>query len=237
MTSSAMGVTLPAATAAFACPGHQRVGIRSQPLPTTSMSRKASHEMAMLLSAARLHPTEFGGLGRPMQLRERAKAPFRRSGHDREKRLRPSDQDHGNQETPGLRADLGWEPAAERQSSQVERTPMSKSILVPLSWRALGILLAFPAILPEGVRTSAHARSFTVMSPGLGDGALPSPRNAASAGDCGGENVSPALAWSDAPEAAKSYAVVLFDPDGGKGFRELIDRMTLTLGPGSAESP
>lgn len=34
-------------------------------------------------------------------------------------------------------------------------------------------------------------------------------------GQCGGGNVSPALAWSGAPAATKSYVITLFDPDAG----------------------
>jgi hypothetical protein len=41
---------------------------------------------------------------------------------------------------------------------------------------------------------------------------------------CGGENRSPALAWSGAPKATESYAVTMFDPDanGGRGFRHWL---------------
>jgi Raf kinase inhibitor-like YbhB/YbcL family protein len=35
--------------------------------------------------------------------------------------------------------------------------------------------------------------------------------------ECGGQNVSPPLAWSNPPANTKSFAIVLYDPDGGRG--------------------
>lgn len=40
----------------------------------------------------------------------------------------------------------------------------------------------------------------------------------AAEGICGGQNVSPAVAWSDVPKGTRSIAIVLVDPDGAKGL-------------------
>ncbi|PRZ47403.1 hypothetical protein BX589_13056 [Paraburkholderia fungorum] len=62
------------------------------------------------------------------------------------------------------------------------------------------------------------ADGFAVSSPGLADGGTLDSSHAASANNCGGGNVSPALQWRNAPAGTKSYAVTLFDPDGAKGL-------------------
>ncbi|HEY3919558.1 MAG TPA: YbhB/YbcL family Raf kinase inhibitor-like protein [Stellaceae bacterium] len=42
-------------------------------------------------------------------------------------------------------------------------------------------------------------------------------RGASAPTDCGGGNVSPPIAWSNVPAGTKSFALVVFDPDGAKG--------------------
>jgi Raf kinase inhibitor-like YbhB/YbcL family protein len=42
-------------------------------------------------------------------------------------------------------------------------------------------------------------------------------RGATEPTDCGGDNVSPPLAWANVPARTKSFALVIFDPDGAKG--------------------
>jgi hypothetical protein len=101
---------------------------------------------------------------------------------------------------------------------------MSKRKAIPLTPRPaatvanLLILLIFLTFSVESAMTrAATTSSFAVTSPGLEDGALLARRHAG-AGDCGGENISPALAWSGVPRGVKSFAIVVYDPDGGKGL-------------------
>ena len=76
------------------------------------------------------------------------------------------------------------------------------------------------ALLASFVWSSAMAQSptaFTVTSPAFEDGGLLSKRNGG-AGDCGGENISPPIAWRNVPQGAKSFAIIMYDPDGQKGL-------------------
>lgn len=51
----------------------------------------------------------------------------------------------------------------------------------------------------------------------LNNGVIPS-LHGGTAGDCGGQGVSPQIAWSKLPAGSKSIAVLAFDPDGAKGL-------------------
>jgi phosphatidylethanolamine-binding protein (PEBP) family uncharacterized protein len=93
---------------------------------------------------------------------------------------------------------------------------------------------------------AVHARAaevFVVTSPGLADGGTLDSSHAASANNCGGGNVSPALQWRNAPAGTKSYAVTLFDPDGGKGLGIVhwvlygVAPSTTSLGAGGSQPP
>jgi Raf kinase inhibitor-like YbhB/YbcL family protein len=84
-------------------------------------------------------------------------------------------------------------------------------------YRFIAGLLAMTA-LPQG----AHAAEpFTLTSAAFADGGVVPKKYAGYHPDrqppCGGENVSPPLAWSNAPAATKSFAIVMQDPDGGRG--------------------
>lgn len=85
---------------------------------------------------------------------------------------------------------------------------------------------------------AAPAAAMTVTSAQLAEGGTV-PRAQVYA-RCGGGNVSPALAWSGAPAATRSYAVTVFDPDAGDGgwwhwivFAIPADRHALARGAGA----
>ncbi|MFJ3824192.1 YbhB/YbcL family Raf kinase inhibitor-like protein [Streptomyces nodosus] len=66
-----------------------------------------------------------------------------------------------------------------------------------------------------------EAADFTVTSTTVRDGAAwPPEQHSGLFGVPGGEDVSPQLSWSGAPEGTKSYAVTVYDPDAptGSGF-------------------
>jgi Raf kinase inhibitor-like YbhB/YbcL family protein len=69
-----------------------------------------------------------------------------------------------------------------------------------------------------GVGRAAPA-PFMVTSSSFSDGGMLTKKNAADdpMRMCGGENVSPALAWANAPAKTKSFVVLMFDPDGRLG--------------------
>jgi Raf kinase inhibitor-like YbhB/YbcL family protein len=61
---------------------------------------------------------------------------------------------------------------------------------------------------------------FELTSPAFKDGGFLAKKNVATTDarrECGGENVSPPLAWHKAPATAKSFAVLMFDPEAQFG--------------------
>jgi Raf kinase inhibitor-like YbhB/YbcL family protein len=59
--------------------------------------------------------------------------------------------------------------------------------------------------------------AFTLTSPDFKDGARLAVKNAGNNKanpNCVGENISPTLAWANPPEGTKSYALLMFDPEG-----------------------
>ena len=82
--------------------------------------------------------------------------------------------------------------------------------------RGLGSLLtAGGLVLSFGV---AHADVLMLTSPTIPDNGTLAIKNACSdkkrSPNCVGENISPPLAWSGVPGGTKSFALLLFDPEG-----------------------
>ena len=68
-----------------------------------------------------------------------------------------------------------------------------------------------------GAQNAAAQAVFTLSSPSFKDGERLAVKNAGnnkSNPNCVGENISPALNWTNPPEGTKSYALLMFDPEG-----------------------
>src|SRR3954471_8475754 len=84
--------------------------------------------------------------------------------------------------------------------------------------RLFCILALIGAMLPGA---AVAAEPFTLTSLAFVEGGALPKKHAGHHPDrqppCGGENVSPPLAWSNAPAATRTFAIVMQDPDGGRG--------------------
>src|ERR1700724_4107608 len=79
----------------------------------------------------------------------------------------------------------------------------------------LAVSVAFVALC--GAHGASAQGVFTLTSPSFKDGERLAVKNAGnnkSNPNCVGENVSPALSWANPPEGTKSYALLMFDPEG-----------------------
>jgi Raf kinase inhibitor-like YbhB/YbcL family protein len=68
-----------------------------------------------------------------------------------------------------------------------------------------------------GAQQASAQGVFTLSSPSFKDGERLAVKNAGNNKtnpNCVGENVSPALNWANPPEGTKSYALMMFDPEG-----------------------
>lgn len=77
--------------------------------------------------------------------------------------------------------------------------------------RRLGLLL----LLALGAAFAQEG--FTLTSPEIADGGSLELRHVYNGFGCSGENRSPELAWSGAPEGTQSFAVTVYDPDAPTG--------------------
>ncbi|HET7584950.1 MAG TPA: YbhB/YbcL family Raf kinase inhibitor-like protein [Gemmatimonadaceae bacterium] len=85
---------------------------------------------------------------------------------------------------------------------------MSRS--VPRSLAAL----AFAALILGAAPSRA---AFTITSTDVKDGGTISLKHVFNGMGCNGQNISPAIAWHDAPAGTKSFALTMYDPDAPTG--------------------
>ena len=71
-----------------------------------------------------------------------------------------------------------------------------------------------------GLASASAANALTLTSTDIKPGGKIANEQVANLFGCTGPNVSPALAWSGAPKATKSFAISMYDPDAptGSGF-------------------
>jgi Raf kinase inhibitor-like YbhB/YbcL family protein len=105
---------------------------------------------------------------------------------------------------------IGTAPLA-RAAGKIERpAPPPETAMLRLLRSALAVLgAALPLV--------AGAADFKLASPELTPGGRFEARHVFNGFGCSGGNVSPALTWSDAPAATRSFALTVYDPDAPTG--------------------
>lgn len=88
-----------------------------------------------------------------------------------------------------------------------------------LRWGNLTLCIGIGAGAVFGASSYAEAAPFSLASPSFTDGGMLTRKNAADdpMRMCGGQNVSPALAWTNVPAKTRSFVILLLDPDGLAG--------------------
>jgi Raf kinase inhibitor-like YbhB/YbcL family protein len=105
----------------------------------------------------------------------------------------------------------------------VDDVPVIRGITMKHGLRSL--LLASGLMLSLG---AAHADPLRLTSPTIADNGTLAVKNACNdkqrSPNCVGENISPPLAWSGVPEGTKSFALLLYDPEGrpGEGVSHMV---------------
>jgi Raf kinase inhibitor-like YbhB/YbcL family protein len=100
---------------------------------------------------------------------------------------------------------------------QRQRTHFSP---VLLATAAAALLAGCSGSMPSLSPLAMSASSFTLSSPDIAGGSTIANKFVLNGFGCKGDNVSPALVWTNPPAGTKSYAIQVYDPDAptGSGF-------------------
>lgn len=77
--------------------------------------------------------------------------------------------------------------------------------------------IKFITLLSFSITASAYANTLTLSSDDISQGKFMSKAQEFKGFGCSGENLSPHLTWSNAPEGTKSFAITVYDPDAPTG--------------------
>lgn len=95
-----------------------------------------------------------------------------------------------------------------------------------LKWGSVTLCFGIAATAVFGISSNAQSAPFSLTSSSFTDGGMLTAKYAADdpVRMCGGQNVSPALAWSNVPAKTRSFAIFLQDPDGllGQGVSHWV---------------
>lgn len=86
-------------------------------------------------------------------------------------------------------------------------------------WRTAliaGTLVMASALAAEGAAPAAKG-GFTLTSPDIAQGRKIAAAQVFNSFGCSGQNISPALSWSNAPKGTQSFALMVHDPDAPTG--------------------
>jgi len=96
-------------------------------------------------------------------------------------------------------------------------TTANRILRGPGRLRAACVAAAGPVLAAVTLGAQAQTAQFTLSSPDIANGKTIAAAQVFNSFGCSGNNVSPALAWSNVPAGTKSFALLAYDPDAPTG--------------------
>ena len=139
--------------------------------------------------------------------------------------LEPDQARYGKRrERGGLRSAVVCDVIPDRQAAsrnETCRNGENKTMIAQHMTSALCLAFALAGLAMSGAQPARAAEPFTLESSAFKDGGRLQVKNAGNIKqnpNCVGDNVSPPLAWKNAPDGTKSYAILMRDLAGQNGL-------------------